>query len=241
MHLVGHRGAAGEAPHNQAEGFRRAWTAGVDRLEFDVWAGLDGRLLLAHDAGAAAHPGTLELEAGLAVLAQLGLPLHCDLKRFCPAASREIGRVLARWSWCLHPQLYVCSHSLADLHAFHQACPQARRLWSLPQVDLPGAELPPPDRPEGVAAVIQRTPQVAEAALRAGVCDGLAVQWLLATPQLRAVTHAYGAELQAWTVNPLEQALQLQELGVDGVTTDYPTRLAPELGRSPRLSAATGG
>lgn len=232
--MVGHRGAAGEAEHNQAQGFRRAWAAGVDRLEFDVWAALDGTLVLAHDAGAAARPGTLGLEAGLAVLAELGLPLHCDLKRFCPGASREIGRVLARWSWCLHPQLYVCSHSLADLHAFAETCPQARRLWSLPQVDLPGAELPPPDSPEGVAAVIQRTPQVAEAALRAGTCDGLAVLWVLATPELRAMTHAYGAELQAWTVNQVQQARQLQELGVDGITTDYPTLLASEFGRSPR-------
>lgn len=46
--VIGHRGAAGLAPENTLDGFRRAAALGVDAVELDVRA-LDGALVVIHD------------------------------------------------------------------------------------------------------------------------------------------------------------------------------------------------
>lgn len=46
--VIGHRGAAGLAPENTLDGFRRAAALGVDAVELDVHA-LDGALVVIHD------------------------------------------------------------------------------------------------------------------------------------------------------------------------------------------------
>ena len=47
---IGHRGAAALAPENTLASFRAAIEAGVDLIEFDVMAGRDGELVVAHSA-----------------------------------------------------------------------------------------------------------------------------------------------------------------------------------------------
>ncbi|MCY4343545.1 MAG: glycerophosphodiester phosphodiesterase family protein [Gammaproteobacteria bacterium] len=46
--VIGHRGAAGLAPENTLDGFRRAVALGVDAVELDVHA-LDGAVVVIHD------------------------------------------------------------------------------------------------------------------------------------------------------------------------------------------------
>ncbi len=71
--VIGHRGAAAEAPENTLAAFRRAAEIGVDAIELDVHASADGVPVVVHDptldrtsdcAGAvAAHPWELLREA----------------------------------------------------------------------------------------------------------------------------------------------------------------------------------
>ena len=48
--VVGHRGAAARAPENTAASLRAGLDAGADRIEVDVGASRDGRIVLLHDA-----------------------------------------------------------------------------------------------------------------------------------------------------------------------------------------------
>lgn len=48
MQIMGHRGAAGTAPENTLEGIQKALDIGVDWVEFDVRATVDGRLVVIH-------------------------------------------------------------------------------------------------------------------------------------------------------------------------------------------------
>ena len=48
--LIGHRGAAAQAPENTVAGFRRAAALGLPWVEFDVRLTADRRLVLMHDA-----------------------------------------------------------------------------------------------------------------------------------------------------------------------------------------------
>ena len=47
--VIGHRGAAGEAPENTLAGLRRAHAVGCKWVEFDVRMTADGELILLHD------------------------------------------------------------------------------------------------------------------------------------------------------------------------------------------------
>jgi glycerophosphoryl diester phosphodiesterase len=51
--------------------------------------------------------------------------------------------------------------------------------------------------------------------------------WTLYTPQALGEIHARGQKATAWTVNDVETAQSLIEMGIDGLTTDYPDRLLP--------------
>ncbi|HUK64913.1 MAG TPA: glycerophosphodiester phosphodiesterase family protein, partial [Dongiaceae bacterium] len=47
--VIGHRGAAAEAPENTMASFERAAELGVDALEFDVHVTADGHAVVIHD------------------------------------------------------------------------------------------------------------------------------------------------------------------------------------------------
>jgi len=49
----------------------------------------------------------------------------------------------------------------------------------------------------------------------------------LVTPELIAAAHQVGLEVHVWTIDDPQQAADLLALGVDGIMTDYPARLAP--------------
>src|SRR5207247_1108504 len=83
---IGHKGADLIAPGNTLASFDAALAAGVDMVEFDVLPEHEdgtGRLVLAHDFGAAAARQALTLEEGLAHFAQdawADVELNVDLK-----------------------------------------------------------------------------------------------------------------------------------------------------------------
>ncbi len=58
VNIVGHRGAAGLAPENTLAGFEHAIDLGVDAIEFDVRATVDGTPVLLHDATLERTTGT---------------------------------------------------------------------------------------------------------------------------------------------------------------------------------------
>lgn len=74
--VIGHRGAAADAPENTLAGFRAAAAAGVEWVEFDVRLTADGRCVLLHDENlkrttgvkrrirATNHDDVVELDAG---------------------------------------------------------------------------------------------------------------------------------------------------------------------------------
>ncbi len=48
----------------------------------------------------------------------------------------------------------------------------------------------------------------------------------LVTPELIKHCHAHGIQVHVWTVNEPAEILALLEMGVDGIVTDYPDRMA---------------
>src|SRR5882757_4090526 len=75
---VGHRGAAALAPENSLAAIEAGASAGVDVVELDLLWRADGAVVLAHGPALPADAPTLD--AGLELVARLGLAVQLDVK-----------------------------------------------------------------------------------------------------------------------------------------------------------------
>lgn len=60
-------------------------------------------------------------------------------------------------------------------------------------------------------------------------CSQVGVYYALITPALLEIAKIYGLTVTAWTVNEVDVAKRLIEMGVDCVITDYPTQFLTQL------------
>lgn len=255
--VIGHRGAAGERPENTLASFEAALAAGAGVLESDVQLTRDGVPILLHDptleriGGGSRAAAELDwdelarLDAGLAYQA-------ADGSR--PWAGRGLRVARLEEAFACFPDARFnlelkCGGArivTETLRLVARARRDARTLLTAGEDPLM-AELR-----RGVAASGLRP------ALGASLADVLAVIGSaladkpmppdvmalqippefagkpLVTPALVDHAHAHGLEVHVWTLNePAEFDAQLA-LGIDGIVTDFPARLAGHLAaRSP--------
>ena len=60
-------------------------------------------------------------------------------------------------------------------------------------------------------------------------CRQVGIYYPLITPTLLEIAKVYGLTVTAWTVNEVDVAKRLIEMGVDCVITDYPTQFLTQL------------
>jgi glycerophosphoryl diester phosphodiesterase len=248
--VIGHRGASGELPENTLEAFERAVAQGAAILETDVHVTRDGNLVLIHDdvlerttngSGRVADHTLAELR---------GLDAGA---RFSPNGD---GRFPFRGQGFVIPTLEAALRKFPSLHfnvelkehlpaLIEGTVALVRRLESEERVLLAAAEDP---LMADLRAHLARTgarPAVGASAgdviafVRA-VLDGkppplgpMALQVPpdfggrpLVTRELVAHAHAHGLVVHVWTVNDPAEMERLLDLGVDGVMSDFPGRLA---------------
>jgi glycerophosphoryl diester phosphodiesterase len=219
---VGHKGAAHVAPGNTTASFQAALEHGVDMIEFDVLRVRGGRLVLAHDMEDAAGRECLSLDEGLdhfAGEAYAGVQLDVDLK--LPGYEGEVVDGLAERG--LAERSLVSSMYTESLDRLGELRPGLRRGWSVPRVrrDYTRSALAVPAY--GVVVYLRnRMPGRAAERIRAGGCEAIMANRLLATPRLVRSVHAAGGELYVWTVDDARAIQALERMGVDGVITNDP-------------------
>src|SRR6185503_9901145 len=49
VEIIGHRGAAHDAPENTMASFKEAWAQNADAIETDLWLSRDGKIVVMHD------------------------------------------------------------------------------------------------------------------------------------------------------------------------------------------------
>jgi glycerophosphoryl diester phosphodiesterase len=223
---VGHKGADHITPGNRAASFDAALEAGVDMIEFDVLSERpdgSGRLVLAHDFGAARRGTPPTLEEGLDHLAGSGfadIELDVDLK--LPGYELRVLEALRERG--LESRALVSSMYRESLAVLRAAAPSLRLGWSVPRVrrDYTTDALTLVPALALLTGYRRLLPLAAGRALRVGECDAIMAHWRLITPTLlRAVTKA-GGELYVWTVDDAEQIAALERLGVTGVISNDP-------------------
>jgi glycerophosphoryl diester phosphodiesterase len=207
LKLVGHKGAGLIAPGNTLASFDAALAAGVDMIEFDVLADGSDRLVLAHDAAAAARGTPVTLEAALAHLAPADVELDVDLKR--PGYEARVVDALRGFG--LAERALVSTTEPASLRAVRALAPGLRLGWSVSD-----------------ARVARR----AAPELRAGRIDAVMAHRAITTPRLVRAVREAGGELYVWTVDDAAEIARFERLGVTGVITNDPRLFAAAATRS---------
>lgn len=240
---IGHRGAAALAPENTLASFRAAVEAGVDLIEFDVFALRSGELVVAHSndlfevSHGAAHGSVraLSLPALRAVAPELPtlddalgffaeeapfVGAHVDLK----VSGRERDIVDALRSFGLEERAFVSSALFRAARRFGQLGSGARFGITVPRAMLGisdenrGASIARP-----ALRVLRRVvPPLVPALLRSSKATALVLHHSVVSPASVRAAHARGAAVVAWTVDTVEDLARVEAAGVDGVVTNDP-------------------
>lgn len=230
---IAHRGASGYAPEHTRAAFALALEQGADMIELDVQLSADDALVVFHDADVSRTTNgkgkvrelTLEqlrsLDAGSwfdprfagepiltleEVLELVGkrARLNVEIK-----APREDGKVLIPKLLATLEQFGVAGETLVscfdwwflgDVRAQHSRVPLGL-LWSDPLIPWPW------DRAAKMNA------------------HHLHPLWAVVSRAQVAEAHAHGMSVYAWTVNDPPTMVELLQMGVDGIITDFPDRL----------------
>ena len=216
--LIGHRGAAGLAPENTLASFAKAVALGVDGVELDVRL-VEDELVVIHDervdrttdrsglVGELSFAQLRRLDAGagerIPTLAEVlaAVPSRClvnvELKGAGTAAP------VARTLGGQRRPLLVSSFDHGELAQFHALCP-----------DVPCAPL------------IGRWQAGLERVAKSLNASAVNLADRLASAERVAKIASWGCRSLVYTVNDAQRAQRLKGMGVAGVFTDYPDRLA---------------
>jgi glycerophosphoryl diester phosphodiesterase len=201
---IGHRGARGYAPDNTIASFQRALDLACDEVETDVWLLEDGAFVIAHDRPATSA-GVLGLDDVLDFCrGRMGVnvELKCEGSE---SRARDTGmRAAEHLARRGDDAVYVSSFWWSALEGVREAAPAVRRAYLF-------ASSPP------------RRSLIADA--RATALWALHPNRAYVTAELVREAHAAGLQVQAWTVNDVEEIARFAALGVDGIMSDFPDRI----------------
>ncbi len=219
MLILGHRGASAERPENTLAAFARAYDVGADGLEFDVRASLERTPVLAHDrdlqrrAGdprnvdevALAALATVDVGGGervptlrdaMALFAGRGF-LDVEIKQ--PGIEAEILAVLADFPaqrWGISSFDWTV---LQAVRALHPTCD----LWLL---------------------AVESSPAMFATAQDLGAV-GVAMWARSYTTDVAAAIAAADLKTIVWTVNNVDDARRVRDLGAYALCTDDPAAM----------------
>nr|WP_174507444.1 glycerophosphodiester phosphodiesterase [Acinetobacter sp. Marseille-Q1620] len=237
MRIIGHRGARGEAPENTLGGFKYIHDLGIRAVEFDVRQLKDHELIIMHDDKFIRTTGIDQNVYGCSSQ-ELGsynqAAIWLDWKPFeiTPKLSQALEimhdfehlevEVKAVNSQAEAEQLVESLElqlkgfeNTAVITSFdlkiHQALQKQNSLFKrglLIEEDL------------GLAAI--------EQALTFGCCQ---IGWMnqLATDEILKATQDTKLNISVWTVNEVERAKHLRNMGIQGLITDFPSLMQREL------------
>jgi glycerophosphoryl diester phosphodiesterase len=243
--VIAHRGGGGEWPEETLYAFEQAIKIGVDVLEMDVHLTIDGELVLMHNATVdATTDGTGRIgDLTLAEIKKLNaaakwppdekykdikvptLPevfeafpdmrMNIEIKQKEPSLVTPLCKLLREKK--MTDKVLIASGWNSVLHEFRRECPEVATSASVLEVEEFNA----------LDVILNWNYRP----------DTDAIQWHsefivhIITQKFMDKARSLNLKVHAWTVNELEEMRRMISLGVDGIITDYPSRLLKLLGR----------
>lgn len=239
--IIAHRGSSYTAPENTMAAVHLAWEQNVHTVEVDVYLTLDNQVVCLHDSTLKRTAGvdkrvedctwdeikdldvgswkgpqyageTIPLIEDVIATIPEGKRLFIDIKSG-PAIVPPLKAIIEASG--KQDQIVIIAFSYDTLVAFREAMPDITLKWLVNSEDYP-----------------TKIAQAVEAGFNAlnSSHPGVTREFVLASQEA-------GMELFVWTVNDIEIAKRMKEIGVAGITTDIPDRLIEEFYFSTQESA----
>ena len=228
--IYGHRGARGEAPENTLPSFQCALNAGVIRVELDLHLSSDHQLMVIHDptlrrttglGGKVARHTAVELMGMDARLNGPGWPEPCHIP--------SLEQLFAGFPDFVHYQLEVKSGSSGQARIVLDAVTALVERFKLQDKVVITSS----------SRTLLKTARDSDFSLPTGLveeygwldpvksckrygCRYLILNWKLCTAQRVRKAQKQGLHVSVWTVNDPALMLQLVDMGVDSLITDFP-------------------
>jgi glycerophosphoryl diester phosphodiesterase len=252
--VIGHRGSAGTRPENTLLSFEAALADGAQILESDIHLTRDGVPVLLHDPevdrttdarGDVAHhdwASLRRLDAGHRFEDDRGEPAFRDREVRIPSLEEAFERFPeARFNLEIKSAGPESVRATLDLvEHFDRADRTLLAAGEDPIMKELRAQLATRRiRPAVGASVGEIVAAVSSALEGSAMPPGVMALQIpasfagrpLATREFVGHAHAMGVQVHVWTINDLEEIEQLLDVGVDGIVTDYPGRMAEWLDR----------
>ncbi|WP_336943397.1 glycerophosphodiester phosphodiesterase [Acinetobacter modestus] len=237
MRIIGHRGARGEAPENTLGGFRYLHNLGVRAVEFDVRQLKDDQLVVIHDDD---------------FVRTTGKSHHVESCNLSEAQQFDHRYQWQAWGFEEYtpslPHVMDCltdfEHIEVEIKAVTDETAAERLILQLHQ-DLVGFEQTATITSFDVkilAALQQHQSHfkrgllveipIGEYAIELAEqyeCQQIGWKDQLATDQIIQFTQQAELAVSVWTVNDVERAKHLQQLGIQGLITDVPSTMLQHL------------
>ncbi|MCH7329699.1 glycerophosphodiester phosphodiesterase [Acinetobacter modestus] len=237
MRIIGHRGARGEAPENTLGGFRYLHNLGVRAVEFDVRQLKDDQLVVIHDDD---------------FVRTTGKSHHVESCNLHEAQQFDHRYQWQAWGFEEYtpnlPHVMDCltdfEHIEVEIKAVTDQAAAERLILQLHQ-DLVGFEQNATITSFDVKILVALQQHqshfkrgllveipIGEYAIELAQqyeCDQIGWKDQLATDQIIQFTQQAELAVSVWTVNDVERAKHLQQLGIQGLITDVPSTMLQHL------------
>lgn len=236
MQIIGHRGARGEAPENTLGGFQYIHDLGIRAVEFDVRQLKDQELVVMHDDNFLRTTGTDQ-------------PLYdLDSTQLAPYNQAHIWM---DWETQITPTL---RQSLKIMQDFEHLEVEVKAVETQADADLltetleqqlkgfentavitsfdPKIHLALQQRKSSFKRGLLIEDDIREKAIEQALSFGCRqIGWMnqLASDEIILATQQAQLAISVWTVNDIDRAKQLRDLGINGLITDFPKLMLAHL------------
>lgn len=236
MKIIGHRGARGEAPENTLAGFQYLHDLGIRAVEFDVRQLKDTELVIMHDDN---FLRTTSIDKNLYECSRTELEAYNQ------------AYIWMDWEKQITPTLSDALHIMQDFNHLEvevkavENMADAEKLVLTLEQQLQGFEktaiitsfdLKIHHALKQMNSKFQRGLLVEDDIQLKAIDQALELEcgqigWMnqLATPELIRATQQEKLKISVWTVNSIDRAKQLRDLGIHGLITDFPKLMLQQL------------
>ena len=234
--FVAHRGASWYAPENTLASIRLAWELGSDGAECDIRLTKDNKIVLSHDGNSERLTG---IKADIATTRYSDLKKQ-DIKLFANQSPWFSGQKFALLTEVLdlmkEGQMLVieikCGEEIFPelkkvVGRHHKAGKIAFIAFSFETICRAKSEFPEvPCYYLSVSKedVLKRIP-----AISANRLDGVDLHYRIIDRELVGILRSEKIDIWSWTIDDLNEASRLKELGVQVITTNRPTWLREQM------------
>jgi glycerophosphoryl diester phosphodiesterase len=229
--VVGHRGSSKIAPENTIASAKLAWEQGADAVEIDVHLTSDNKIAVIHDKNTkrTAEVDYMVSETPYSTLKELDvgswkgkeykgepIPLLEDIVSIIPKGKMLVVEIKSDRKIVPYIKNTIGQHENLDQLIFiafsYEAIIDAKKAF-------------PENKAFWLSSSFKEKSEQVLSKVKTDGLDGVDLHYRLVSAELVQIASELGLEVHTWTVNDEQKAMELQNWGVNSITTDIPDKI----------------